>query len=82
MTSSCGHEPLFDTHPEEVINRAKFKISTHGSFRGIKTDTQRDRIALYILDTSRLRRRHPAGLPSSYVGLVTLVLLALTTLCF
>ena len=35
-----------------MINRAKFGACTSSSFRGIKTDTQTDRIALYILDLS------------------------------
>ena len=33
-----------------VINRAKFDACTYSSFRGVKTDRQRDRIALCILD--------------------------------
>ena len=33
-----------------VINRAKFDVCAYSSFRGVKTDTQTDRIALYILD--------------------------------
>ena len=32
-----------------VINRAKFDACTSSSFRGVKTDRQTDRIALYIL---------------------------------
>ena len=37
----------YDTHPEGVINRAKFDVNTPGSFGGVTTD----KIALYILDT-------------------------------
>ena len=33
-----------------VIKRAKFDARTSSSFRGVKTDTQTDRIALYSRD--------------------------------
>ena len=49
----------YDTHPEEVINRAKFDISTSSSFGGVKTDRHTDRIALYVLDEYRVFRRQP-----------------------
>ena len=37
-----------------AINRAKFDACTCSSFRGVKTDTQTDRIALYILEVVSL----------------------------
>ena len=37
----------FDTHHGVVINRAKFDACTSSSFRGVKTNTQTDKIALY-----------------------------------
>ena len=50
MTSSLRHKHPHDAHHGVVINRAKFGACTYSSFRGVKTDTQTDRIALYILD--------------------------------
>ena len=52
MTSPWHHQYPYDTHHGVVINRAKFETCTHSSFRGVKTDTQTDRIALYTLDKS------------------------------
>ena len=37
----------YDTHAEEVINRAKLNVNTPGSVGGVKTDRHTDRIALY-----------------------------------
>ena len=47
MTSWWRHEYPYDTHHGVMIIRAKFDACTYGSFRGVKTDTQTDRIALY-----------------------------------
>ena len=40
----------YATHHGVVINRAKFDVCTHRSFRGVKTDRHTDGIALYVLD--------------------------------
>ena len=50
MTASWRLESPYDTHPQELINCAEFKVCTPGSFREPKTDTLKDRIALDILD--------------------------------
>ena len=53
MTSLSCHETPYDTHPEKVINDAKFDVCTSGSFGRDKKDKQKhrktERIALYIL---------------------------------
>ena len=41
---------LYDTHHGLVISRDKLDACTCSTFRGVKTDTQTDGIALYILD--------------------------------
>ena len=38
VTSSCRHEPPYDTHHGEVINRAKFDVCTCSSFKEVKTE--------------------------------------------
>ena len=40
----------YATHYGVVINRAKFDVCTHRSFRGVKTNSHTDGIALYVLD--------------------------------
>ena len=54
MTSILRHEFPYDTHHGMVINRAKFDTCTSSCFRGVKTDTQTDRIALYSIDEKNL----------------------------
>ena len=39
----------YDTHPEMVINHAKFDVCTPGSFKGVKAHIRTNRIALYTL---------------------------------
>ena len=47
MTSSRRQKYPYDIYQWVVINSAKFDACTFRSFRGVKTDTQTDSIALY-----------------------------------
>ena len=57
MTSQWRHEYPYDTNHGVVINRAKFDGCTCSTFRGYKTDTQTDRIALYTVQYTRVGRK-------------------------
>ena len=59
MQMQCDCEYPYDTHHGVVMSPAKFDACTCSSFRGVKTETQRDRIALYILDIQRGRPKSP-----------------------
>ena len=54
MQMHCNCEYPYDTHHGVVTNRAKFDACTCSSFRGVKRNTQTDRIALYILDEKKV----------------------------
>ena len=53
MTSTLRHQYPYDTHHGGVINRAEFDVCTSSSFKGVKLDTQIDRIALYSIDVGQ-----------------------------
>ena len=41
ITSSCHHELFDDTHPENMINCAKFHVCMPGIYGGIERQTHR-----------------------------------------
>ena len=65
-----SHQHPYDTHPEMVINRAKFDVCMSSSWGGVKahlrTYTRRDRIVLYSVDKHTLSSCQVTGFLANF----------------